>query len=327
MKRLIIDCDPGNGIAGANTDDGLALALALASPTLAVELITTVSGNTPGAVGARVAKDLLQRLGLNIPVVQGAQQALREDPAPWRARLDNVADPALGELWRGVRQPQMVAPDGNDAAGVMGQLICDHPGEFTLVAIGPLTNLAQALQRYPQMAESVAEIVIMGGVFALDDYIKDTNFGLDPEAAHQVLHSGATITLVPMDATTQTLLTHQDLTRLTACDHPLPQFVRETLRPWIDYSIRTRHLPGCWIHDALVIAWLLNQRVADGVDYHVDIELRPGATRGKTWRYRTPLRLDVGVPPDAGALVHVMQNVNNPLLLEVIEQTFNGLKR
>ncbi|MEB5972707.1 nucleoside hydrolase [Pantoea dispersa] len=327
MKRLIIDCDPGNGIAGANTDDGLALALALASPTLAVELITTVSGNTPGAVGARVAKDLLQRLGLNIPVVQGAQQALREDPAPWRARLDNVADPALGELWRGVRQPQMVAPDGNDAAGVMGQLICDHPGEFTLVAIGPLTNVAQALQRYPQMAESVAEIVIMGGVFALDDYIKDTNFGLDPEAAHQVLHSGATITLVPMDATTQTLLTHQDLTRLTACDHPLPQFVRETLRPWIDYSIRTRHLPGCWIHDALVIAWLLNQRVADGVDYHVDIELRPGATRGKTWRYRTPLRLDVGVPPDAGALVHVMQNVNNPLLLEVIEQTFNGLKR
>lgn len=327
MKRLIIDCDPGNGIAGANTDDGLALALALASRALAVELITTVSGNTPSAVGARVAKDLLQRLGLNIPVVQGALQALREDPVPWRARLDNVADPALGELWRGVRQPQTVAADGNDAAGVMGQLICDNPGEFTLVAIGPLTNVAQALQRYPQMADSVAEIVIMGGVFALDDYIKDTNFGLDPEAAHQVLHSGATITLVPMDATTQTLLTHQDLTRLTACDHPLPQFVRETLRPWIDYSIRTRHLPGCWIHDALVIAWLLNQRVADGVDYHVDIELRPGATRGKTWRYRTPLRLDVGVPADAGALVHVMQNVNNPLLLEVIEQTFNGLKR
>lgn len=327
MKRLIIDCDPGNGIAGANTDDGLALALALASRALAVELITTVSGNTPSAVGARVAKDLLQRLGLNIPVVQGALQALREDPAPWRARLDNVADPGLGELWRGVRQPQTVAADGNDAAGVMGQLICDNPGEFTLVAIGPLTNVAQALQRYPQMADSVAEIVIMGGVFALDDYIKDTNFGLDPEAAHQVLHSGATITLVPMDATTQTLLTHQDLTRLTACDHPLPQFVRETLRPWIDYSIRTRHLPGCWIHDALVIAWLLNQRVADGVDYHVDIELRPGATRGKTWRYRTPLRLDVGVPADAGALVHVMQNVNNPLLLEVIEQTFNGLKR
>ncbi|ORM68981.1 nucleoside hydrolase [Pantoea wallisii] len=327
MKRLIIDCDPGNGIAGANTDDGLALALALASKSLSVELITTVSGNTPAAVGAQVAKDLLQRLGLNIPVVQGALQALREDPAPWRARLDHLPDETLSALWRGVRQPQLLAADGNDAAGVMGQLICDNPGEFTLVAIGPLTNVALALQRYPAMAESVAEIVIMGGVFALDDYIKDTNFGLDPEAAHQVLHSGATITLVPMDATTQTLMTQQDLTRLTECDHPLPQFVRETLRPWIDYSIRTRHLPGCWIHDALVVAWLLNQRVADGVDYYVDIELRPGATRGKSWRYRTPLRLDVGVPPHSGALVHVMQNVNNPLLLEVIGQAFSGLQR
>jgi len=327
MKRLIIDCDPGNGIAGANTDDGLALALALASTSLSLELITTVTGNTPSAVGAQVAKDLLQRLGRNIPVVQGALQALREDPAPWRARLDHVADEKLGELWRGVRQPQRIPADGHDAAGVMGQLICDNPGEFTLVAIGPLTNVALALQRYPEMAESVAEIVIMGGVFALDDYIKDTNFGLDPEAAHQVLHSGATITLVPMDATTQTLLTQQDLTRLTANDHPLTQFVRETLRPWIDYSIRTRHLPGCWIHDALVVAWLLNQRVADGVDYQVDIELRPGATRGKSWRYRAPLRLDIGVPPQTGALVHVIQTVNNALLLDMIEKAFNQLKR
>ncbi|HAT25321.1 MAG TPA: nucleoside hydrolase, partial [Pantoea septica] len=58
---------------------------------------------------------------------------------------------------------------------------------MTLVAIGPLTNVALAMQRYPAMAEAVAEIVVMGGVFALDDYIKDTNFGLDPEAAHQVL--------------------------------------------------------------------------------------------------------------------------------------------
>ena len=327
MKRLIIDCDPGNGIAGANTDDGLAIALALASPSLSLELITTVTGNTPCAVGAQVAKDLLQRLGVDIPVVQGALQALQEDPAPWRARLDHLADEKLGELWRDVRQPQALAADGNDAAGAMGQLICDNPGEITLVAIGPLTNVAQALQRFPQMAEAVAEIVIMGGVFALDDYIKDTNFGLDPEAAHQVLHSGATITLVPMDATTQTLLTQQDLTRLTANDHPLTQFVRETLRPWIDYSIQTRRLPGCWIHDALVVAWLLNQHVADGVDYLVDIELRPGATRGKSWRYRTPLRLDIGVPEQTGALVHVMQTVNNALLLDVIEKAFNRLSR
>ncbi|CAK6496641.1 Pyrimidine-specific ribonucleoside hydrolase RihA [Pantoea sp. Nvir] len=328
MKRVIIDCDPGNGIPGANTDDGLAIALALASPALSVELITTVAGNTPSDIGARVTKDLLVRLGLAIPVVQGASQALKEDHAPWRAALDRrVEQLDMFSLWQGVRAPMPMAPDGYDAAEAIGRLICDNPGEITLVAIGPLTNVALALQRYPAMAEAVAEIVVMGGVFALDDYIKDTNFGLDPEAAHQVLHSGAAVTLVPMDVTTQTLLTHQDLSRITASDHPLSHFVRDTLRPWIHYSIRTRQLAGSWIHDALVVAWLLNQRVANGTDYRVDIELRPGATRGKSWRYRTPLRVDVGIPDNSGALVHVLHHVDNALLLEMIEQALTSLKR
>ncbi|MEZ3500270.1 nucleoside hydrolase [Pantoea sp. KPR_PJ] len=327
MKRVIIDCDPGNGIAGANTDDGLAIALALASPALSVELITTVAGNTPSETGAQVAKDLLMRLNSSVPVVQGATQALKEDPAPWRAALDNRVQPDMKALWQGVRAPAPVAADGDDAAGAIGELICNNPGQITLVAIGPLTNIAAALQRYPAMAEAVAEIVIMGGVFALDDYIKDTNFGLDPEAAHQVLHSGAAITLVPMDVTTQTLLTHQDLTRITTSDHPLSLFVRDTLRPWIDYSIRTRRLPGSWIHDVLVVAWLLNQRVANGTDYRVDIELRPGATRGKSWRYRNPLRIDVGIPANTGALVHVLHHVDNALLLSIIEDALTQLSR
>ena len=328
MKRVIIDCDPGNGIPGANTDDGLALALALASPALSVELIATVAGNTPSDIGAQVTKDLLTRLGSAIPVVQGAAQALKEDHAPWRAALDNrVEQLDMVRLWQGVRAPKPMAADGYDAAEAIGRLICDNPGEITLVALGPLTNVAMALQRYPAMAEAVAEIVVMGGVFALDDYIKDTNFGLDPEAAHQVLHSGAAITLAPMDVTTQTLLTHQDLSRITASDHPLSHFVRDTLRPWIDYSIRTRNLPGSWLHDALVVAWLLNQRVANGTDYRVDIELRPGATRGKSWRYRTPLRVDVGIPVDSGALVHVLHHVDNALLLEILEQALTQLKR
>jgi len=328
MKRVIIDCDPGNGIPGANTDDGLALALALASPALSVELITTVAGNTPSDIGAQVTKDLLTRLGSTIPVVQGATQALKEDHTPWRAALDRrVEQLDMVGLWQGVRAPKPMAADGYDAAEAIGQLVCGNPGEITLVALGPLTNVALALQRYPAMADAVAEIVVMGGVFALDDYIKDTNFGLDPEAAHQVLHSGTAVTLVPMDVTTQTLLTHQDLSRITASDHPLSHFVRDTLRPWIDYSIRTRHLPGSWIHDALVVAWLLNQRVASGTDYRVDIELRPGATRGKSWRYRTPLRVDVGIPADSGALVHVLHHVDNALLLDMLEQALTQLKR
>ncbi|HAI05104.1 MAG TPA: nucleoside hydrolase, partial [Pantoea sp.] len=106
MKRIIIDCDPGNGIAGANTDDGLAIALALASPALSLELITTVAGNTPCELGTRVAKDLVTRLGLAIPVVQGAQQALEDDPVPWRVALANrVIESGPSPLRPVVRQP------------------------------------------------------------------------------------------------------------------------------------------------------------------------------------------------------------------------------
>ncbi len=321
MKRLIIDCDPGNGIAGANVDDGLALALAIASPDISLELITTVAGNTPAEVGYSVAQDLVERLGLAIPVRKGATQALQEPAAPWRQALDQrVHQLQLTHLWQGVRQPAAAEAPAEDAADAIGQLICNNPGEITLVAIGPLTNIARAMQRYPKLAESVAEIAIMGGVFAVDDYLKDTNFGLDPEAAHQVLNSGANITLVPMDVTTQTLMTHQDLDRIAQIDKPLARFISETFRPWIDYSIKTRRLPGCWIHDALVVAWLLNQRVATAADYRVDIELREGATRGKSWRYRQPLRLDVGIDQPAGGLVHVLQTVDNQLLLSMLEQ-------
>lgn len=325
MKRLIIDCDPGNGIAGANVDDGLALALALGSQAISLELITIVAGNTPSDVGYNVAKDLTDRLGIDVPVVQGAACALVEPSAPWRDALDNrIQDNKLGYLWDDVRRPaKAVAPD-REAADAIGELICANPGKITLVAIGPLTNVALALARYPEMAEAVQEIAIMGGVFALDNFIKDTNFGLDPEAAHQVLTSGANITLVPMDVTTQTMMTHQDLDRIARFDTPLAKFITGTVRPWLDYSMQTRHLPGCWIHDALVVAWLLNPGIATAADYFVDVELRPGQTRGKSWRYRQPLAVSVGTGEPAGGLIHVLKTVDNNMLLVMIEQAMAG---
>jgi len=320
MKRLIIDCDPGNGIAGANVDDGLAIALAMAAPSLSLEMITTVAGNTPSAVGYSVAQDLMQRTGQTIPVVKGADAALCEPAAPWREVLDKrVYTSQLGHLWNGVRRPDHFEPPSQEAADAIGQLICANPGQITLVAIGPLTNVALALQRYPQMAQAVQEIAIMGGVFALDDYIKDTNFGIDPEAAHQVLTSGANITLVPMDVTSQTMMTHRHLDRIAQLHTPLAEFVTETLRPWIDYSMQTRRLPGCWIHDALVVAWLIDRRVASVADYYVDVELRPGMTRGKSWRFSPPLRLNVAIGEPEGRPIHVLKSVDNALLLSMLE--------
>lgn len=321
MKRLIIDCDPGNGVAGANVDDGLALALALAAPEISLELITTVSGNTPSEVGYAVASDLVARLGMSVEVARGASRALIEPSAPWREHLDHKVDKVgLRHLWNGVSAPQINAATAPLAVHKMGELICNNPGEITLIAIGPLTNVALALQLYPQMAAAVKEIVIMGGVFNVEGYLKDTNFGIDPEAAHAVLTSGANIILVPMDVTTQTMMTHQDLDKLATCNNRLSDFLVETIRPWMDFSMQTRNLPGCWIHDVLTVALLLEPALVSGVEDYVDVSLS-GLSRGRTLRYGPEnLRLTVNVEPPRGKPVMILQTVDNEALLALIDK-------
>lgn len=274
-------------------------------------------------MGFAVATELLAQSGYQVPVALGAARALSEPPEPWRAHLDRpIADPKLAALWRDLPAPSLANAPAPDAAIAIGELICRHPGEITLAAIGPLTNVAHAMQLYPQMAQAVKEIVIMGGVFNVDGYIKDTNFGLDPEAARLVLNSGATITLAPLDVTTQTMLTQADLAALTQPDTPLCRYLRATTRPWIDYSRHTRHLPGCWIHDALVIAWLLAPQLVTTEMFHVDVALEGALTRGSSRRWRPDsLRLTVGMPAPQGKPVRVMQQVDNARLLALIGAT------
>jgi pyrimidine-specific ribonucleoside hydrolase len=326
MKRIVIDCDPGNGIAGANVDDGLALALALAADSIKLELITIVAGNTPRDIGYLVARQLLQELNKNIPVVKGAAQALIEPTAPWREQLDNnVLKQGLLSLWDNL--PPLPALNDHSvphAAQAIGELVCNNPGEITVVAIGPLTNIAHTIQLYPKFAYSVAEIVIMGGVFQLDNYLKDTNFAVDPEAAKIVIESGANITLAPLDVTTQTMLTHQDLDILQSFANPLTDFIVRTTRPWMDYSIQTRHLAGCWIHDVLCVAKLIDSEIVTVAPYIVDVSTTRDCTRASSRRWKEgALRLTVGMQPVTHQPIKVMEQVDNQRLLEVI---FHALK-
>ncbi|MBD1227956.1 nucleoside hydrolase [Xenorhabdus griffiniae] len=316
--RLIIDCDPGNGIAGANIDDGLALALAIAAPQISLELISTVSGNTPSEIGYSVAKSLLQRLGENIPVLRGASQGLLEPMKVWREKLDHSVDQnGLRDLWKEVVPPEQFPLVTSSAVHGIGELVCQNPGEITLVAIGPLTNVANVMQLYPKFTESIAEIVIMGGVFDVPGYQKDTNFGIDPEAAHIVLTSGANITLVPMDVTTQTQMLHSDLDYLATFNNPLCEFLVETIRPWMNYSMRTRGLAGCWIHDALTVAWLIDKTIVTSTQNYVDVVLE-GAKRGMTILYEPELSL-LNVNPNINRKpVTILKTVDSARFLSII---------
>ncbi|ENB9462418.1 nucleoside hydrolase [Providencia rettgeri] len=315
--RVIIDCDPGNGVAGANVDDGLALALAIAAPEIQLEMITTVSGNTPSEVGFNVASHLVNSLNEDIPVYRGASSALIEASGPWRELLDNGAQRAqLNYLWDNLPPVPALPKSAPEAAWRIGERVCQNPHQVTIIAIGPLTNTAMAMQLFPEMAEKVAEIVIMGAVFNVPGYIKDTNFGLDPEAAHAVLNSGANITLVPMDVTVQTQMVQSDLDKFSVLQSTLSQFLVNTMRPWIDYSRATRQLAGCWIHDVLTVAWLLDKSLVTYEKKQVGIELQ-GALRGKSYYYDA-LRLRVGIPEPMAKPITVLQTVDNQGLLGLI---------
>ena len=326
-RRLVIDCDPGNGIPGADIDDGLAIALALSAPhLLSLEMITVVSGNTHRDQGYSVARTLLDRAGVDLPVYAGASSALVEPSGPWRVRQDaNSSKPEILQAWADVRPP-----DRYDAASALGaavrlvELVREHPGEVTVVAIGPLTNIAHAIQLEPGFAGLVGEIVIMGGAFNVPGFLQELNFGIDPEAAQVVLSSGARITLVPLDATSQTLMTHADLDRLDPASSALAGYLVETTRPWIDLAAAWRNIDGCLLHDPLAVALLIDPSIAEYSEQIVGVELRGGLTRSRpiAWTEQN-LRLHVGLDlPPHTSTVRVVTVVDNQKLLNVLFDSY-----
>lgn len=320
--RVIIDCDPGNGVPAADIDDGLAIALALASPEIQLEAITVVSGNTHRNIGFSVARTMLDSVGVAVPVYAGAAQALVEPSEPWRVRQDaNSTRADVIEAWENVEPPaEYDLQSSLGAAEQIASRVCASPGGITIVAIGPLTNIANAIQIAPDLPDKVKRIVIMGGAFDVPGFLQELNFGIDPEAAHIVLTSGAPITLVPLDVTSRTLFRHSDLDRLAGVDgNPLAAYVLETTRPWIDYAAAWRKIEGCLLHDPLTVALILEPDICEYSDALVDVELRGTLTRGRPIMWTSEnLRLHVGLAVPELTTVRVATNVDNARLVELL---------
>ena len=201
--RVILDCDPGNGIPAADIDDGLALGLILKSPEFQLEAVTVAAGNTPVDDGVRCGLWMLETAGVDVPLHRGTTGPLLEDPSPWRAGLDTrkTQEPA-NTMWRDVPRPTprgTAAAEG--AAEAIVRIVNAHPGEVTIIAVGPLTNVARAVMIDPTLPGKLAGIAIMGGSFGVKHRPQELNFGYDPEAAQIVVTCGAKIVLVPLDTT------------------------------------------------------------------------------------------------------------------------------
>jgi purine nucleosidase len=279
VRRIVLDTDLSMGEPGSEIDDGFALALAAADPELRIELVTTVNGNTDVETATLLALHLVDRLGIpDTRVVRGAAAPLTR---PDRARS------ASAETVRAYGRPM---PTGYAAAEI-ARLVMANPGQITIVAIGPLTNVAAALSLEPELARNVQEIVVMGGIF-LGQTLQggmpgEFNVWVDPEAADAVLHSGAPLRFVGLDVTTRVRLTRQHAERMGAQPGGFGAFATAATLRWIDRMHAEQ--PGdpelaesCALHDPLAVAVVTRPDLVTWRDACVSVVTGDGVARGVT---------------------------------------------
>lgn len=254
-QAIIIDTDPG-------VDDAMAIALALAHPDIELLGLTTVFGNVSVSQGTHNALLLLEHFGVEpgaIPVAEGAAVPLVQAPQP-HADFVHGAD-GLGNTNLASPQGQ---PDGRDAAQFIIDSARARPGEISLVAVGPLTNVQQAFEREPELAQWLKQLVIMGG--AVDEPgnvspVAEANFFNDPHAADAVLGAGCNTMIVGLDVTHRAMLMDTRLQRLRDCGNPMGQFLWDASRFYVNfYTTRESAVitePGCAMHDAAAVAYLV----------------------------------------------------------------------
>lgn len=276
MRRIILDTDLAMGAPGSDIDDGFALALVHADPDLRLDLITTVNGNTDVESATILTGELARRLDLgDVPIVRGAAAAFTHP------EVRRTPSEAVRALEPGARP----AAEGYAAVEIARHVMA-NPGEITIVAIGPLTNVAAAILLEPRLAANVAEIVIMGGIFfgTMPDRSMPGEFNVwvDPEAAAAVLRSGAPLRWVGLDVTLQVRLTRADAERMRSAGTPFAPFAGESTLAWIEHTARVEGGDGesCAMHDPLAVAVVTHPELVTFVDAHVSVVTGDGQARG-----------------------------------------------
>ncbi len=276
MLRLLIDTDPG-------IDDALALFLALASPDVQLEAVTTVSGNVHVDSTTRNALALLELAGRpDIPVARGSDRPLVRQPV--------IAEHVHGR--NGLGEVTLPDPQGkavvNHAVDVIVQKIMQAPGEITLVAIGPLTNLALAVRREPRIAQAVREVLIMGGALRVPGNVSpaaEFNIFADPHAAHIVMHAGWPIRLVALDATEHAEMRREHFAALAASGHPVTRCMKSMVDYHLDEFGKPRGITAFHMHDPLCLAAAIQPDLVTWKRAYVDVELSGTLTLGATVAY------------------------------------------
>ena len=272
-KKIILDTDPG-------IDDACAILLALASPELSIEGMSIVHGNCSLEQATINALSLLELAhASHIPVTKGCELPLVQ---PSLLAAETHGDTGLG--YAKLPEPR-IQPTVQHGTDFLIERILSSPGEITLLALGPLTNVALAIRQEPRIVDAVKELVIMGGSIRYEGNttaLAEFNTYVDPHAAHIVYHAGMPTTLVPLDVTYQCILTPEDVQRIRSVDSPITKFVEDATRFYMEFHNEYQSIQGCVINDPLALALTFAPELCTYQEIPVDVDISGDISMGKT---------------------------------------------
>lgn len=263
--KLIIDTDPG-------VDDAITILMAFQLTDVEVIGLTTIFGNVTTKDATQNALHLCEVAGFpDIPVAEGIPEPLKRGP-PFIADFIHGSD-GLGNTFP--PYPKNKKIDKN-ACEFLVDKVSEYPGEVTILALGPLTNIALAVKKDRLFASKVKKIVILGGSFFASGNINpaaEANVYGDPEAADIVFTCGAEIVVIGLNVTTQVLMTYQDLCELRDSEGRYGRYIYNICQFYRDWHVKSDGIDGIYLHDPTCFAALLKPHL---------FEFKKGAVRVET---------------------------------------------
>lgn len=269
VKKVILDCDPGH-------DD--AFAIMLAAKHLDLLGITTIGGNGKLGNVTTNALKVLEVIGkTDIPVYAGHEGPLVHPlvTAPQFHGESGMDGPVLPD--------PKIKPKDKHAVDFIIDTVLAHK-DVTLIATGPLTNIASALNKNPSIIRNIKEICIMGGSVTFGNWTPAAEFNIyvDPEAAHRVFNCGVLVKMTGVNLTRQCFYGEREMNEFKAINTKSSIFAAELLEFFIDATHKSANVPGSNLHDACAVAWIINPALIKSVPMHIDVELNGELTRGMT---------------------------------------------
>ncbi|WP_141431665.1 nucleoside hydrolase [Bacillus sp. 03113] len=274
MKPIIFDVDTG-------IDDALAMAYALNSPELELLGFTTCFGNVSVEEATRNTLVVLEKVGKRIPVYQGAEQTFRRGEKKHSAKHVHGED-GLGNT---LKSDPIVKAEIGFAPDFIIEQVKNRPEEITIISVGPLTNLALAIEKAPEILPLIKEVVIMGGAVNVPGNVtpySEANIKSDPDAADYVFSSGLRVTIVGLDVTMKTLLPVSKLGEWRATGLESAHFFADITKFYMDkYEAFYPGIGGCALHDPLAVGVAIDSSFVETEAMNVKVVLE-GEEVGRT---------------------------------------------